>query len=166
MRVLVPNHAKNTTAAPAGVTTGTSIKTMLQVKPFVPLWVLEWGYFLDGSPSDIKIELVEVDVAATVTALADADITQLDVVADGVAPSIAGLTLGTSATGFTASAEGAVTAVRNLDAPQISSLKAFVKPFALGERPMIQVAKFGRIRVTAAAAVNMLCYLKLSTSPG
>lgn len=165
MKYFVPNHAKNTTAAPAGVTTGTAIKTMLQIKPFVPLWVLEWGYFLDGSPSDIKIELVEVDVTATVTALADLDITYLDAVADGVAASVGGLTLGTAASGFTSTVEGTVTAVRNLDAPQISSLKAFVKPFALGERPMIQVAKFARIRVTAAAAVNMLCYMKVSTAP-
>lgn len=165
MRYLIPNFATNTTAAPTAVTTGTSIKTMLQVKPFVPLWVVEWGYFFDGSPSDIKVELIEVDVAATVTASADADITKLDVVSDGVAPSVGALTLGTAATGYTASAEGTITVCRNLDAPQVSSLKAFVKPFALGERPLIQVAKFARIRVTAAAAVNMLCYLKVSTSP-
>lgn len=164
MQLLVPNHAKNTTAAPTAVTTGTSIKTMLQLKPFVPLWVVEWGYFLDQTPSDLKIELVEVDVAATVTALADADITQLDAVADGVAASVAGLTEGTAATGFTSTAEGSITVVRNLDAPQVTSLKAFVKPFALGNRPLLQVGKFTRIRVTAGTAVNMLCYLKVSTS--
>ena len=165
MRYYIGNHAKNTTAAPTAVTTGTAIKTMLQVKPFVPVWVIEWGYFFDGSPSDIKVELIEVDVAATVTALADADITQLDVVADGVAASVGALTYTMTGTGFTSTSENTVTVVRNLDAPQISSLKAFVKPFALGERPLIQVAKFARIRVTAAAAVNMLCYMKISTSP-
>lgn len=163
MRLFVPNHAKNTAAAPAGVTTGTVIKTMLQIKPFVPLYIVEWGYFCDGSPTDIKIELIEVDVAATVTALVDADITKIDDVADGVAASVAGLTLSTTGTGFTASAEGTVTVVRNLDAPQVSSLKAFVKPFVGKDRPKIQVAQFTRIRVTAAAAVNMLCYIKVAT---
>ncbi|MGH7743854.1 MAG: hypothetical protein ACREQ5_03425 [Candidatus Dormibacteria bacterium] len=163
MQYLVPNHAKNTTAAPNAVTTGTAIKTMLQIDPIVPLYVCEWGYFFDGSPSDIKVELIEVDVAATVTALADADITKLDCVADGVASTV-NMTLGTSATGFTASAEGTVTVVRNLDAPQVSSLKAFKMPFALGQRPIIQIGKFARIRVTAAAAVNMLCYMKVSPS--
>lgn len=163
MRYLIPNHAKNTTAAPAGVTTGTSIKTMLQVKPLMPLRIVEWGYFFDGSPSDIKVELIEADVAATVTALVDADITRLDHVTDGVASSIP-MTLGTSSTGFTSSNEGTVTVVRNLDAPQVSSLKAFVKPFALGEEPLIQTAQFARIRVTAAAAVNMLCYIKVRTA--
>lgn len=164
MRYLIPNHAKNTTAAPAAVTTGTAIKTMLQVKPLVPLYVIEWGYFLDQTPSDIKIELIEVDVAATVTALVDADITKLDTVGDGVASTV-NMTLGTTSTGFTSSGEGSVTVVRNLDAPQVSSLKAFKMPFALGERPVIQVGQFARIRVTAAAAVNMLCYIKVSTSP-
>lgn len=165
MEYLVPNHAKNTTAAPAGVTTGTAIKTMLQWKPFVPLYIAEWGYCLDGTPSDIKIELIESDVAATVTALVDADITQLDEVADGVVASIGGLSLGVSASGFTATVEGTTTVVRNLDGPQVSSLKAYQKQFPLGERPKVQVGKFGRIRVTAGVAVNMLCYVKLSTRP-
>lgn len=164
MRYLIPNHAKNTTAAPAAVTTGTAIKTMLQVLPLVPLYVMEWGYTFDGSPNDIKVELIEVDVAATVTALVDADITRLSEVSDGVASTI-NMTLSVSGTGFTSSAEGTVTVVRNLDGPQVSAMKMFQKQFSLGERPMIQVAKYGRIRVTAAAAVNMLCYLKLSTTP-
>lgn len=165
MRYLIPNHAKNTTAAPAGVTTGTSIKTMLQVKPLVPLFITEWGYFFDGTPTDIKVELVEVDVAATVTALVDADITRIGRVLDGVASSTL-MTLSTTGTGFTSTGEGTVTVVRNLDAPQITSLKAFVKPFALGEEPMIQTANFARIRVTAASAVNCLCYIKVRAAGG
>lgn len=165
MRFFIPNHPKNVTAAPTAVTTGTALKTMLQLKAAVPLWIVEWGYFFDQTPSDIKVELVEVDVAATVTALTDADISALDAVADGVAASVAGIMEGISATGYTSTAEGTPTVVRNLDAPQISSLKAFVKPFALGERPIIQVGKFARVRVTAGAAVNMLTYLKVSTSP-
>jgi hypothetical protein len=164
MQYLVPNHVKNTTAAPTPVTTGTALKTMLQLKPFVPLYIIEWGYFFDGSPSDIKVELVEVDVAATVTASADDGITQLDAVGDGVAASVGGLTLGTTSTGFTSSGEGSVTVVRNLDAPQVSSLKVFVKPFVGKDRPLIQVAKFARIRVHAAVAVNMLCYIKVATN--
>lgn len=153
-----------TTAAPAGVTTGTAIKTMLQVKPLVPLFLVEWGYFFDGSPSAIKVELVEADVAATVTASVEADLTKLGNVADATATGAINMTFGTTATGYTASGEGTVTAIRNLDAPQISSLNSFIKQFPLGERPMIQIAKFGRIRVTAAAAVNMLCYMILSTT--
>ena len=160
---MILNHAKNTTAAPAAVTTGTAIKTMLQVKPLVPLFIERWWYFFDGSPSDIKVELIEVDVAATVTAAVDADITRLDRVLDGVASSIF-MTLSTTGTGWTSSGEGTVTVVRNLSGPQVSSNKTFVEPFALGTEPMIQTANFGRIRVTAAAAVNMLCGMIVRTA--
>lgn len=163
MQFLVPNHATNTTAAPTAVTTGTSIKTMLQVKPLVPLYVVEWGYSFDGSPSDIKVELIEVDVAATVTALAEADVTKLGNPADTGQAAIV-MTLGTSASGYTSTIEGTVTAARNLDAPQISSIKLYQKQFPLGERPLIQIGKYGRIRVTAGSAVNMLAYLVLSTT--
>ncbi len=162
MRYYIGNHVKNTTAAPTAVTTGTAIKTMLQVKPLVPLKIVEWGFFFSGAPADIKVELVEVDVAATVTALVDADITRLDWILDGVASSLF-MTLGTSATGFTSTVEGTPTVARNLAAPQVTSLKAFVQPFALGEEPTIQTAQFARIRVTAAAAVDMLCYIKVRT---
>lgn len=164
MQFLIPNHASQTTAAPAAVTTGTAIKTMLQIKPLVPLWVVEWGYWMDGTPSDIKIEFIEVDVAATVTASAEADIVKYGAVADATATGAINMTLSTTGTGYTSSSEGTVTALRNLDGPQVSSLKAFVKQFPLGERPLIQIAKFGRIRVTAAAAVNMLCYVVVSTT--
>ncbi len=163
MQFLIPNHATNTTAAPTAVTTGTSIKTMLQIKPLVPLWVVEWGYCFDGSPSDIKVELIEVDVAATVTASAEADVTKLGNPADSGQAAIV-MTLSTSATGYTSSGEGSVTAARNLDGPQVSSTKLYQKQFPLGERPLIQVAKFGRVRVTAAAAVNMLTYIVVSTT--
>lgn len=163
MRFLVPNHATNTTAAPTAVTTGTATKTMLQIKPFVPLYIVGWGFTFDGSPSDIKVELIEVDVAATVTASADADISKLDEVGDGVAASVAGLTLSATGTGYSASAEGTVTVCRNLDAPMVTSLKQFIRPFVGKDRPKIQVAKFARIRVTAAAAVNMLTWFEVAT---
>lgn len=163
MQFLIPNHATQVAAAPAAVTTGNAIKTMLQVKPLVPLFVLEWGYCFDGTPADIKVELIEVDVAATVTASAEADVTKLGNPADSGQAAIV-MTLSTSGTGFTSTGEGTVTALRNLDAPQVSSLKTYQKQFPLGERPMIQVGKFGRIRVTAAVAVNMLCYMVVSTT--
>ena len=153
-----------TTAKPVAVTTGTSIKSMIQIKPLVPLWVVEWGYAFDGSPSDISVELIETGtVFATVTAYAEADVTKLGNPADTGQAAIV-MTLGTAASGFTSTAEGTITAVRNLDAPQVSSTKLYQKQFPLGERPLIQVANSGRIRVHAAAAVNMLAYMILSTT--
>jgi hypothetical protein len=162
---LIGNGPMPTAAAFAPVTTGAVIKTLLQVKPFNLARVVEWGISFDGSAAATpgKVELIETDVAATVTASVDADITKYGPnVADVAAASVAGLTLGTAATGYTATAEGTITFVRLLDGPQlIAPTNQFVKQFPLGREPVIQVGKFGRIRVTFGAAVNAFCYLVL-----
>jgi hypothetical protein len=69
-----------TTAAFAAVSTGTAIKTLLQVKPFNLARIVEWGISFDGSAAATpgKVELIETDVAATVTASVDADVTKYD----------------------------------------------------------------------------------------
>jgi hypothetical protein len=159
----VANGPAPTTAAQVPVTTGTAIKTLLQVKPFDLIRIVEWGMSFDGSAAatPIKCELLETDVAATVTALADADITKFGAAGDVAAASVAGLTLGTSATGYTATAEGSITASRMFDAQLIAPTNQYVKQFPLGREPIIQIAKFGRIRVTAPAAVNAYAYMIL-----
>ena len=48
MRLLVANGPMQTTAAFAPVATGNAIKTMLQVKPFVPVRIVEWGISFDA----------------------------------------------------------------------------------------------------------------------
>ena len=161
---LIANGPMPTTAAQVPVTTGTAIKTLLQVKPFNIAKIVEWGISFDGSAAatPIKVELLETDVAATVTASVDADVTKLGPgVVDQAVASVAGLTLGTAATGYTGSAEGTITAVRMLDVQFIAPTNQYVKQFPLGREPVIQIAKFGRIRVTAGAAVNAYCYMIL-----
>ena len=164
---LIANGPMQTTAAFAPVTTGTSIKTLLQVKPgaTVRAKVIEWGISFDGSAAATpgKVELIETDVAATVTASVAADFTKLD---DGALlggdPTTALFSAGTTATGYTATAEGTITAVRNLAGPQlIAPTSQFIQQFPLGREPVIQAAKFGRIRVTFGTAVNAYCYMIL-----
>ena len=157
----IANGPMPTTAAQVAVTTGTNIKTLLQVKPFLPCIIAEWGISFDGSAAatPIKVELLETDVAATVTASVDADVTKFQCPSDQAVASIAGLTLGTAATGYTATAEGTITAVRMLDVQFIAPTNQYVKQFPLGREPRIAIAKFGRVRVTAAAAVNAYCYM-------
>ena len=79
---LIANGPMQTTAAFAAVTTGTSIKTLLQLKASATkvLKIKEWGISFDGSAAatPIKVELIETDVAATVTASVAADITKVD----------------------------------------------------------------------------------------
>lgn len=156
-----------TTSGFAKVATGASIKTMLQVKPgtTIPLRVAAWGLSFDATAAAVPVlvELIEVDVAATVTAFAAADITKMDAAALAYGdPTTALFAVGTTSSGYTASAEGTITATRNLDEPQlISPTNQFIYTFPLCDEPIIQVSKFARIRVTAAATVNMGCWMRL-----
>src|ERR1700741_2705617 len=154
MRYLIANGPMPTTAAFATVATGTAIKTMLQVKPDATtvLKVVEWGISFDGSAAATpgKVELIETDVAATVTASVANDITKYDgaAIAQGD-PTTALIAVGTTSTGSTASAEGTITAVRNLAGPEfIAPTTQYQFQFPLGREPIIQNGKFGRIRVT------------------
>lgn len=161
---LIHNGAAAGAAAPVVVTTGTAIKTLLQVKPSATIIakIIEWGISFDGSAAaaPIKVELVETSGAATVTAHAAADITKLDPAAlAGGDPTTNLIQVGTTSTGFTASGEGTPGTCRIFDLQLIAPTNQYVKQFPLGREPVIQVNTFGRIRVTAAAAVNAYCYM-------
>ena len=66
------NAPSPTTAKIVPVATGTSIKTLLQVKPSATIQarIVEWGISFSGSAAatPISCELIVTDVAATVTA--------------------------------------------------------------------------------------------------
>ena len=161
---LIANGPAPTTAAQAVVTTGTAIKTMLQVKAGATIVakIKEWGISFDGSAAatPIKVELLQTDVAATVTAHVAAGIVKQDGNAlMGGDPTTDAVEVGTSATGYTASAEGSITATRMFDVQLIAPTNQYVKQFPLGLEPVIEIGKFGRIRVTAGAAVNAYCYM-------
>lgn len=152
------NGPKVTTAAPVSVTTAAVIKTMLQIATpsTEDLKVIEWGISFDGTSGvPIKCELVQTDVAATVTAYAAGDIVLWNQVNDAASL----MTLGTTASGYTASAEGSITATRMLDLQLVSPASGYVKQFPLGREPQVPVSKFLRVRVTAPVAVNAYCYI-------
>lgn len=156
-----------TTAAPAGVTTGTAIKTLLQFKAgaTVNAKLKEWGISFDGSAAATpgKVECIETGtVAATVTAMVANDITKLGVDAASQGdPTTALITVGTTSTGYTATAEGTITATRNL-APTLflaPTTQPYQFQWPLGQEPIIQMGNLARIRVTFGTAVNALCYM-------
>lgn len=154
------NGVAPTTAALAPVTTGTAIKTLLQlaVPATFDLDVAGWGISFDGATFGTKIrcELIETDVAATVTAHVAAGLVR----ANGDALAMASqLTLGTAATGYTASAEGTTTASRLLDYQLVDQSAAYGVLYPLGNYPKVQASKFLRVRVTATAAVNAICWV-------
>lgn len=155
------NGPMPTTASQLAVTTGTAIKTMLQLKAFNVIKVIEWGISFDGAAAGAGIEAELLDtgtVFGTVTASADADIAKLEG-ADQAVASVAGLTLSTSGTGYTCTSEGSITAVKMFDAQFIQPAGQYVKQFPLGREPRIIVGNCARIRVKAAAAVNAICYM-------
>lgn len=154
------NGPMPTTAAQVAVTTGTAIKTMLQLATPATedIKIVEWGISFDGSAAatPIKVELVDTAaINATVTAFAAADIIKWNQPNDPATL----LTLGTAASGYTASAEGTIVATRELDVQYIAPTNQYVKQFPLGREPVVAVSRFLRIRVTAAAAVNCYCYI-------
>ena len=158
---LIANGPMPTTAAQVPVTTGTAIKTLLQLKPFNTIKIVEWGISFDGSAAatPIKVELLDTGtVFGTVTASADADVAKMGSVEDAVS-SVAALTLGTSATGYTCTAEGSITSVRMFDPQLIAPTGQYVKQFPLGREPKGIIGNAIRIRVTAGAAVNAYCYI-------
>lgn len=164
MQYLIGNGPMQTTAAFAKITTGTAVKTMLQVKPVIPMRIVEWGISFDGSSAATpgQVELIETGtVFGTVTASVANDITQYD----GEAllfgdPTTALITVGTSATGYTCTSEGSITAVRNLAGPQlIAPTNQFIQQFPLGYRPLVAAVKAMRVRVTFGTAINAYCYV-------
>lgn len=161
---LIANGPSPTTAAQAVVTTGTAIKTLLQVKLGTQNFgkIVEWGISFDGSAAatPIKCELLETGtVFATVTAHVAAGIVKLD--PNAVDPTTSNFILTTTGTGYTASAEGTITASRVFDAQLVAPTNQYVKQFPLGREPIVNVSTSLRIRVTAGAAVNAYCYVIL-----
>jgi hypothetical protein len=152
------NGPTSNTAKPTAVTTGTGLKTMMQLATPATrsIRVVEWGISFDGTAVNTPgvVELIETDVAATVTAYNAADI---DTYNHSDEASL--LTLGTSASGYTGSAEGSITASRRFDLQHLSPTLTYIKQFPLGREPEIAVSKFLRVRVQFGTAVNALCYI-------
>jgi hypothetical protein len=155
------NAAMPTTAPIAGVATGTSTKTLLQIAPpstqpttRVVAFGIEFATVLTAA---CTVELIETNVAATVTAHVAAGVMPYGGDAIGGTSS---MTLGTSATGYTASAEGSITTVRYGKIKVIPSGAAeYEWEWSLGREFAIAGGKFARIRVTTATTVNATCWM-------
>ena len=164
MPFLTWNGPMPTTAAQQQVTTGTAIKTMLQIAPGASkkIQIVEWGYTIDDpAGADGVVELLQTDVAATVTAHTSTGVVNLET------GSATGVTLSTAGTGYTATAEGSITATRVFDTVSLSSVSAeaaaslvYVKQFMPDSRPIVPTSTFLRVRATTpTTAVDMRCYV-------
>lgn len=162
-RYICWNGPAPTTAAFSPGATGTAIKTMLQIAtPSTrQIQLISWGYQVAAASTSANvIELIQTDVAATVTAHVASGVVSLD---PNMPPSL--VTLGTSATGYTASAEGTTTASRLFDYDRIAptaseSAKRYTKVWMPDERPIIAVSKFLRVRTTfATSSSTFACFV-------
>lgn len=160
---IIHNGPNPTTASFVPVTTGTAIKTLLQVKLGLSAnrgKVVEWGISFDGSAAAQPIIcslLTTGTVAATVTAHVAAGINNLDPF--GTTPTTGNpFTFSTTTTGYTASAEGSITATRLLDVQHVAPTNQYVKQWPLGREPWFSQLNYLRVRVKAAAAVNAITY--------
>jgi FlaG/FlaF family flagellin (archaellin) len=158
------NGAAPTTASQVAVTTGTSIKTLLQVKPGATqvIKLVEWGISFDGSAAATPgiVELCVTDVAATVTAHVAAGIHKYDSGALAAGdPTTNIFAVGTTSTGYTSSGEGSITAVRQCDVQQIAPTNQTWFQFPLGREFVVNPSEFLRIRVKFGAAINAICYV-------
>jgi len=159
------NGPAPTTAAQLAVTTGTAIKTMLQVKGIAALLmkVKAWGVSMDGAAAaaGIQWELIETGtVFATVTAHVAAGIVAVDAIAMKTL-STTYFAVGTSASGFTGSAEGTIVASRVFDSQFIQPTGQYAWEFSLGNERTVEAVSALRIRCKAAAAVNAVCWVEI-----
>ena len=164
---LITNGANPTTASQVAVTTGTAIKTLLQIKLGLTAnrgKVVEWGISFDGfaAAQPIICELLTTGtIAATsLTAHVAAGIQNLDPF--GTTPTTNNpFTFSTSTTGYatgSAPTEGSIAASRMLDLQHVAPTNQYIKQWPLGREPMFSPDNYLRIRVKAAAAVNAYCY--------
>lgn len=155
----VANYAMQTIAAPAGVTTGTAIKTMLQLQTASGYGakVVRWWVQFETAPTAIvRCEVVETAaVAATVTAHVAAGVQPYNDASAGLATTA--LTLSTTGTGYTSSGEGTVAAVRQ-GAHWIAPIGVsyYEYEWSLGKEFQIAPSKILRVRMTTGTALNAL----------
>ena len=154
------NGPMATTAASAAVTTGATIKTMLQIATPATkqIEVVKWGLDFPTPPTaPLLAELVETGaIAATVTAHVAAGVQPYN---NPDAPASL-MTLGTTATGYTSSGEGAIVATRYADIETIPiGVGSYTWEWSLGREFVVGESRFLRVRMTTAIAVNAVCWV-------
>lgn len=152
------NGAMVTTAGYVPVTTGAAVKTMLQIKApaAASILVWKWGLDFDGTgTTPIKCELIETGtVGATLAAHAASGIQPY-----GPSQMASQVQLGTTASGYTATAEGSITATRYAALNSVLPGNGDRNEWSLGREFFVPAGNIIRIRVTASSAVNCVAYM-------
>jgi len=158
--------ASTTTAAPPALTfqpTGTSARSMLQIKPGTPkIRIVEWGYSFDVVPTAlVKVSLVTTDTTLMTmnTALAAGDVMNYNDVSGVASQIVTGSTSGSAFnTGTATETTIAANKMRYL-AHRGEWGQSFAQQFPLGREPEVNGGFSLRICVTTATTINMSCYV-------
>ena len=159
----VTNGAAPGAAAAVPLTTGTAIKTHIQLATNTTtpaIRFVEWWAEFDGSTAatPIKVELIRHTGGAqtTLTAYVAGDIAKVN---DPNAPA-SSIQLGTALSGYSnTTTEVTPTTAVSLETHFVPPTSGIYVQFPLGREPEVQVSAFARVRTTAGAAVN--CYAGL-----
>lgn len=154
------SNSQHLLPAPVAINSNTP-KTMLQIAtPSTrEIIVVEYGFSFDGNSAvtPMRCALEEHAVAATVTT----SFTPQPYSNPGAPASLC--PGGTSATGYTGTAEGTTTSTHRIfDLQQVSNLNQYVKQWPLGREPRIAVSKFLRLRMQQVSALStpaVYCYI-------
>jgi hypothetical protein len=155
----VMNGAAPGAAAPVPISTGTAVKTHIQIATNTttpPIRFVEWWAEFDGATAatPIRVELLRHTGGAqtTLTAYVAGDIARFN---DPNAPT-SSIQLGTALSGFSnTTTEVAPTGAVSLETHFVPPTSGIYVQFPLGREPEVQVSAFARVRATAGASVNM-----------
>jgi hypothetical protein len=151
--IAVPNASH----AVVEVATGTAVKTVLQVATpsTTDIRIIGWGISFDGivaaDPAGV-VTLIDVDVAATVTALSPTDWGS-----DDNQNSLC--VSGTSATGYNGSAEGSIAASKIIDPQEVHPQSGYGLWFPEMRQPRVKASRFLRIRCLFSVTVNCVPWI-------
>lgn len=152
----VLNGAVSGAAAAVPVTTGTALKTMIQIATSAntAIRIKQWWAEFDGSvaATPVRVELLRHTggPVTTLTAYNAADVAKVN---DPNAPA-SDIQLGAALSGWAASAEVTPTTVSDLETHFVPPTGGILIQYPLGQEPEIQVSAFARLRTTVGVAVN------------
>ena len=155
MEYMLTPHATSAPFMPTVVAlVAATTKTVLQVATpsTTDIRLCGWSLSFDGASGTavpVVCQLIQTDVAATVTTMTP------ELLAHGLLQSSLCVG-GTSASGYNASAEGTITAVRVFDQQHVHPQTGYGVFWAKGDRPQVPVSRFVRIRCLAPAGVNVI----------
>ena len=147
----------NVSLAVVEVATSAALKTVLQVATpsTTDIRIVAWGISFDGIAAAAApgvVTFVDTDVAATVTTLTPTEY--------GSDDNQASLCVGgTAATGYNASVEGTIAAIRILDGQNVHPQTGYSLWIPERDRPRVKASRFLRIRTLFAADINSVPWI-------